>query len=542
MHLVENPFHILGASPRDDRRRILELAEERSLSMDPAVCAQARADLTNPRNRLAAEVAWLPGLEPERARAAMEAVQRSASFLPPWEDLHPLARGNLLAAALPALEASQGDSALTKGLLELASLLEDCEPEQLRALINEERATAGFPEVRDTSAVAEALAERRRHYRAAFKSALEVLPPLELVSLVTLVVTEATVRGTRLAPGLVEDLVATYEVEAQRFLDAEAQSVEALVDAVRQAVAKRLPRELLKRLLSRIEDVVTNWDLVAQPIQLSSMSRGVDHEQSHRVAAAVRGLSLELYNGHGMLEESQFLTTLLQDVFREVPRVAEATGNDAQALQEIAQQRKEWERDITYAAVVGTFQKSPLKISPVGIDWQGVRWPLESITRLRWGGIVEHEGARPQFLLTFGDRDSSATITTYDESTFWTLAEKFWRAAGRRLLFEMLNALKQGHQLAFGDAVVRDGGVILSRKQNSWDLSRNQWGDSVYGSWNQLQIESSNGTLVIRHAQERGAFAELPYLSVDNVQILERALRHFAENPSAVRLSDLLSE
>src|SRR4051812_30968366 len=100
MNLLENPFHILGASPRDDRRRLLELAEERSLSQDPAVCAQARADLANPRNRLAAEVAWLPGLSPVHASEAVVSVQHAAAALRKVESLPALSRANLLAAAL----------------------------------------------------------------------------------------------------------------------------------------------------------------------------------------------------------------------------------------------------------------------------------------------------------------------------------------------------------------------------------------------------------------------------------------------------------
>src|SRR5437016_2680947 len=59
-------FGVLGATTRDDRRRIVELAEERSLTRDADACARARADLCNPRQRVAAEVAWLPGLSPAR--------------------------------------------------------------------------------------------------------------------------------------------------------------------------------------------------------------------------------------------------------------------------------------------------------------------------------------------------------------------------------------------------------------------------------------------------------------------------------------------
>lgn len=63
--MLDNPFHLLGASTLDDRRRIMELAEEKSLFQDPELIRQAQADLINPRKRLSAEIAWMPGMKQE---------------------------------------------------------------------------------------------------------------------------------------------------------------------------------------------------------------------------------------------------------------------------------------------------------------------------------------------------------------------------------------------------------------------------------------------------------------------------------------------
>ena len=61
MDLLQNPFHILTATTRDNRQRIMALAEERALLLDPNECTQARSDLIHPRKRLSAEIAWMPG-------------------------------------------------------------------------------------------------------------------------------------------------------------------------------------------------------------------------------------------------------------------------------------------------------------------------------------------------------------------------------------------------------------------------------------------------------------------------------------------------
>lgn len=47
--LHQTPFAILAVTTRDGRRRIVELAEEKSLELDHDVCQKARSDLTNPR-------------------------------------------------------------------------------------------------------------------------------------------------------------------------------------------------------------------------------------------------------------------------------------------------------------------------------------------------------------------------------------------------------------------------------------------------------------------------------------------------------------
>ena len=66
MDLLQNSFYILNATQRDNRHRIIELAEKQSLLSGADKCMEARSELTMPRKRISAEVAWLPGVDPER--------------------------------------------------------------------------------------------------------------------------------------------------------------------------------------------------------------------------------------------------------------------------------------------------------------------------------------------------------------------------------------------------------------------------------------------------------------------------------------------
>ena len=62
MDLLQNSFYILNATQQDNRHRIMELAEKQILLSDTDKCMEARTELTNPRKRISAEVAWLPGV------------------------------------------------------------------------------------------------------------------------------------------------------------------------------------------------------------------------------------------------------------------------------------------------------------------------------------------------------------------------------------------------------------------------------------------------------------------------------------------------
>ncbi len=339
MDLLQNPFYVLAATPRDNRIRIMELAEERSLSHEAEECANARSELINPRKRLSAEVAWLPGIGPKRAGEILALLESSPSTLIAVNNMSSIARANMLAAAVRRLPAHDAEE-LAEWILCIASQFEDIEAETLQRIINEERIVSAFPEVSDLSLLESEVQGRRAHYRAAIKSALNLLPPRELVKAITVTVERATNNGAKQGPILVEDLVDSYEVEAQEFFEKEEGNIVKLVGQLGAAVDAGQSDTIMEQMVRELVQVVQNWDYVAQPIQLCAQSRGHDHDASHRVAGIVRELAVHLFNEHDKLDISQKLTELLQEVFAEIAGVAERSDEDAEALSEIAEQRK----------------------------------------------------------------------------------------------------------------------------------------------------------------------------------------------------------
>ena len=546
MDLAANPFYTLGATLDDDRRRIAELADEKSLIGDEASIREARGILTNPKRRLAAEVGWLPGLATERVAETIALLEVNPREVRRITGLPALARANLLADSLVRSGSSLGGNEVAQWIVELSETHERVHTEEVVSLLNEARSTAGFAAITNQASVEEELQGRRRHLRDAIKHSLDQLPASSLVDAVTLAVEHATHNGSVHAPILIDDLVDTYEVEAQEFLNKETENVRTIVQQIRDRAEESADEDTMDGLVAKLERVVKNWDYVAQPIQVSFSSQGRSHGLSHEVAREIRELAVELYNEHRLLDVSKRLTEIQQEVFAEIAKITEQLDTDAARLDEIAEERTElleqmkaqaesWAGEITYEADVGVM-KSKLRISPAGVHWKGTTIGLEEITRVRWSGTKHSVSGIPtgtRYHITVGCARTFVQIELKKQEIFNEFVDRLWKTAGVRLLTEMLEGLRAGRQYQFGTAVVSDYEMTLKR--------RRMFGadEAVPCRWTDLLIWNSAGTFCIARKDERKIGVELAYGDVDNAHILEAAMRAFWKRTSP-RLSDLL--
>ena len=540
--LHQSPFALLGATTRDDRKQIVQLAEERSLELDPDLCQKARSDLTNLRARLSAEISWLPGVSPRKASQLLEGLLRDPMAVREEFGLPTLAHLNLLAAAFEFVEGEHDVEDLAGFIQEIAQLAEDLNPEEVLREINEDRAISGFPEVRTLDQIEDALKEQKRHYQSAIKDALNRLPSMTLIQAVTETVDDATSGGEDPAPELIDDLVDSYEKETQSVLNKEAENVQKLIKAARDSA--QFGEDAIRPYVDRLDVVTRNWDKIAQPIQLLAKARGKNHEPSLRLAWAIRILAVDLFNEHNMLTQSQRLTGLLQELFSDLPDVNEVLEQDAKALAENFEackqaeaRRDEWAREITYRAKIGVLFKNVLSISPEGISWKGQNFPLDSITRVRWGGVRHSVNGIPTgtiYTIAFGDGCSEAVIETRKKDIFVNFIGKLWCAVGVRLSEEMLEALKEGRDLRFGDALLHDDGITLAKHR--FLRARQQ----VRCSWSQVHVWSQDGAFYVGARSHKKTYVGLSYINCANIHILEQVIRMALQNPGTRRLSELL--
>ena len=412
--LSKSPFAVLGVTIRDDRRRIVEVAEEKSLELDHELCQKARSDLTNPRTRLSMEIAWLPGVSPRKATQLVEGLLHNPMAVRQESGLPTLAQLNLIASAFETVNGDHDSDDLATFIQEVARLAEDLHPGEVLRDINEDRAVSGFPEVKTLEQIEEELSERKRCYRNAIKEALDRLPSAKLVQVMTDAVDGATLGGQEHAPGLIDDLVDSYEVETQSPLQSGAENIHKLIQSAKDAGASG--EAAVKPYVDKIEAAARSWDRIAQPIQLSAKARGTEHDLSGKLGWAIRGLALDLFNKHDVLSQTQRLTALLQELFSEIPEISERVKQDADALDNIASDRNK---------LAEKFRD--FNLSGSSFSWKNQAYDIGTISHIGfYRAITTHKtnfvetGKTEKAILTLTFNNGQTLNISFDEQgVFW---------------------------------------------------------------------------------------------------------------------------
>lgn len=536
--LRANAFLYLGATTRDDRRKIVDLAESKALEVDGDGPQKARAALTNPRARLTQEVAWLPGVAPNKARDLLGAIDGEGLAISGKRGIPKLALANLTAAAFETWD--RPDSVmLSSYATDLGNMADEFDVDEVMRDINEDRAVSGFPQVTDRDAVESELAERRTAYLASVKGALDRMESSELVEAMVMMVEDATLEDP--APSLVDQLVDAYALEVEPILSERSERILAEVER-----AKALAPEGKFKVgvaISSIEEMARAWCSLAKPIQLSAAARGTAEQSSIVVGGAIRGLGLTLNNEHNYVDLAQRTTALIADLFSDLPELAEVASRDAEKLKEIqddAEESKrnsaEWERSITFRAEVGVLFKDELAIGPAGIEWKGATYPLADVTAIRWGGVRNSINGIPtgtDYKIGIATRSTSFLIELKKEATYSKFTECLWRAVGVRLVIEMLEALKAGRSLTFGSIKMDDSHIHMVRTKL---FGPNQ---TVSLDWHSVTIWSANGNVFIGSASDKKLVSSASYMDDWNTHVLEQVVRG-AFKKGVVKLSDFL--
>jgi hypothetical protein len=336
--LLRNPFHLLGVSTRDGRQRIIEAADAKALSLDGDVCARARADLAHPRNRLAAELAWLPGVSTSDSGPLIERLVQDPAGMFTVDGVPALSHANLMASAILALAPGLPESDWVSCIIAFSKAVEQTSAVEVLAAVNEDRAAAGFAEIKAVAMIEEGLAERRRELRDCLRDALDRLPPRKLARVASIAAEVATRGGKAHPPALIDGMIDVYAVGTHAFLIKETANIKLLIS--RGSAAAAYGAATAEPFLQWLEQVVRNWHSVARPIQVLAGAKGISHGLSKDTAHAVREFAIAvLCSRLGLLEPARRVTQLIKETFGLLPEIAERADDDIHKIDELIRRR-----------------------------------------------------------------------------------------------------------------------------------------------------------------------------------------------------------
>lgn len=525
---ASNPFAILGASTRDRKTRLYELAEDAALHGDPELAVEARNMISNPRTRLQAEVAWYPGLSPRRVAITLEQLRNGS--IPSFDGMNALCRANFACEALVVYAAK---NELEFGIEELAAHAEEVSPQDILIVINEDRHAAGFPVTSDTARVEAELSDRIKHYERKATALLNELPSVEMVAIYERLITASTYHGVVEGHRLIQAMIDAYSLKAGRFLTEQMEHISGLIEAATTASDKHEPEQQLNLRINEIVGKLKTWDSVAQPIQVAYKSRGLKHEESRELASRTRNLGIHLFNQHDYLDEAKRLSEALKELFAEDAIFSERVNEDIEALTDIERSRAErdaedaaeaaeFEQSISYETEFGLLFKDKFRISPVGFDYQGVVTPLDNITGVCWGATRKSANgisSGMEYYFSYGTPQSATTLKPsakqYDE-----IVQRAWRAACIPILLRWIDNWTKGGTVLVAGYEVSDNGIVLRRSRFLKDDEKKFFPWSGSG----LRKRAHNGELSLSVAKEPKFRAVMSFRDAWNVHIFNFAL------------------
>ena len=197
--------------------------------------------------------------------------------------------------------------------------------------------------------------------------------------------------------------------------------------------------------------------------------------------------------------------------------------------------KKSWQYEIDFKCSFGLWPfKKTLEITPKGFCWCGELVPMNDISRIRWGVDLRRGGVFPKRVYTavFGTQDKEYAIKTKQKDFYEHLADKYWKAVGRRLLSEMMDGLAAGKKYRFGDLIAEDEGITVLKK-SAFSSEK-----EAYCPWSELMWGIVNGSLCFARKEDPGKILSgCSFLWVDNAHVLNVAMGLFQNSDNKKKLS-----
>lgn len=339
--IYENPFRILGASPLDDRRRLITLADEASL-LGVENAEEALNLLLNAQKRLEAEINWFPSTPAAQAEAVLSYPDNpNPAPYPQIESPSALALFNACRVLLESWKITDLESAaaLCKSLA-----LVDCaiQPDALMQEINRDREKAGFPPLTDSADLSYRL-DGLRH--SAAQRIMDRIGESSAIRDTAMMGHLARMYKIHRSP-LIEIMMSIHELkisdQRQNLMDEMIRLSSGLSALPSDAQRQQSVNTLLSKLNA--------WHNLTQPIRALQTEKGLVGDDSRKLFHDIRETAVALHNTHHMIDACYNIIKALQNVFWDVPGAQEMLTKDIALLEPMRRQMEALRRMAQYNA------------------------------------------------------------------------------------------------------------------------------------------------------------------------------------------------
>lgn len=312
--LTDNPFALLGLTPRASREQVEEAASR------GGGARAAAAEVLDPYSRLTEELSWLPGASALAAQETVAALaaRDAASAAGRLVLLRGLAKANLAA-----------DMALRFADLDMVDQMvrawDGVEPTDVLGQVNADRMISGYPPANAPQVDWALQTVRERHGRSAARLLAEAGDGRD--RLIRLIERPAP-SGHDNDLKLIDALVAAYSEALSPLLDQREAAILNEVDAM-----TRGGRDGLEQLEARL----AAWEAANRPALLMAKLRGREDPRALALVGAMRTLYLDPSAGAGRIGPAARIANHLIGFFPDAPAIQRMASGDAIRLGAVVQ-------------------------------------------------------------------------------------------------------------------------------------------------------------------------------------------------------------
>lgn len=284
----KNPFDILGATPRDNRRRLAYLAQDAALLQSEKEAQKAYEELLNPEMRLKAEIRWTGREE------------------------------NVLSLLNRAVQAFDVRKLKTLYVTQIADNIEklcfafcEADAQTVTAIINADRQSAGVLSTEENE-VGRALDS---YARALAQEIAQGMRPAVLGGVIIQLAKRSLVRdkGALAHNQLLTEVAAAYEMSVAAAMMQEREEVAAQVEKVQSCSSIRLEFEM-----DQLRKHMMRWNDMVLPLRKLNAARGMPHKASNACYWETRKTLQRVFNELRLMKISYQMVVQLRDCFSDV--------------------------------------------------------------------------------------------------------------------------------------------------------------------------------------------------------------------------------